>query len=1010
MKKKIFITSILAIFILSSIGYFIKITFADDTIKDGTYEIISTINNNIAWDITDGSYNDGTPIQLWDNYHVLQQRFIIRRKSNGYYTIKSSKTGKYLSTENDSPNWGTKIIQTTERESSRQEWSIQKQDNNTYNIISRCGNLNIDIPDWNCANGVKLQLWGNNSKSTAQRFTLRKIEEENLEEGTYQIVSTINSNISFDIENGSSGEGAKIQLWDNVYAKQQKFTLEYVQDGYYRIKSELSGKYLGIENNNTSWGANIVQQNKNNLEIQLWKFERMQDGSYNIASKHSGISIDIPNWNCNNGVKLQIWGTNENATAQRFFVIKEEKEQGFKTLENGKYRILSNANKIEAFDVDYGSNQNGAKIQLWQDFNKLQQKFELEYMNNGYYKIISSNSKKALTIASSDTRIGTQIIQQDSQNIDTQLWIIKKSSSGSYQIISKIGNMALTANNSRDGEKLVLGSRKENENNKFIFVNENPEAKAITPIEDGYYNITLNSGKTLEIVGAGFGDNQNAQIWDKSPVAHHKFHITKVQGTNYYKISAVHSAKYLQVYGNGIYVGTNVTQGYENNQENQYWYILDCGNGYVNIVSKLNSLYLQTTNRNNNGANIFTGYNDDSENCKFKLSNVNIVEAGPFEIQTKLDSNKVLDIDRGSSYNNANVQLWIPQNTNQERFTFEALTNDTYIIKNVKSGKVLTMDDTGNVVQYQNNQTINQKWKVIERGENYYSFKNMKNDYCIDLDNACTNNGTNVKTWWDNGNDAQKFQLISGYRKFYEEGTYGVSGKRKANQGGYNLEYYKIGQGSKKFFAAFSIHGFEDSYSHDGKELTYIANEFKNYLYNNISEKIVNEWTIYILPTLNPDGQRDGWSNNGPGRTTLYSYAPNNQGIDLNRCWSVGFVPQYNSRNYTGSEPFLAPEAAELRDFILNNSGSKNILIDTHGWLNETIGDDGIGKYYRNMFGISKHIYSYGKGYLVNWARSIANTRSMLLELPEVSSHSQTVNWNYAEKYIKATMNMLQEN
>ena len=112
---------------------------------------------------------------------------------------------------------------------------------------------------------------------------------------------------------------------------------------------------------------------------------------------------------------------------------------------------------------------------------------------------------------------------------------------------------------------------------------------------------------------------------------------------------------------------------------------------------------------------------------------------------------------------------------------------------------------------------------------------------------------------------------------------------------------------------------------------------------------------------------------------------------------------------YNGTAAFQAPEAAQLRDFVLGHQGSSNVLIDVHGWLNETIGDNGIGSYYRSEFGISKHIGTYGNGYLVNWARSIANTRSMLLELPNVTSHAQVVNWDYAGKFNRATMRLLND-
>ena len=304
---------------------------------------------------------------------------------------------------------------------------------------------------------------------------------------------------------------------------------------------------------------------------------------------------------------------------------------------------------------------------------------------------------------------------------------------------------------------------------------------------------------------------------------------------------------------------------------------------------------------------------------------------------------------------------------------------------------------------------IHKNGKFKKHGKGFYNLSSLANNLYLNVENADPTNGQNIEVCEDNGSDAQKFKFVTGYRKFYEKGIYGTSGKKQSNQGGYNLEYYKIGKGNKHLFTTFSIHGFEDSYYQDGSELTYIANQFNEYLNNNLLEELVNEWTIYIFPTLNPDGQYDGWTNNGPGRTTVYSYAPNNQGIDMNRGFSIGFKRMTSARNYTGTEAFQAPESAQLRDFILSHQGSSNILIDIHGWLNETIGDDVIGSYYRSECGISKHIGTYGNGYLVNWARSIPNTRSMLLELPNVTSHSQVVNRDYAGKFNRATMRLLND-
>ena len=238
-----------------------------------------------------------------------------------------------------------------------------------------------------------------------------------------------------------------------------------------------------------------------------------------------------------------------------------------------------------------------------------------------------------------------------------------------------------------------------------------------------------------------------------------------------------------------------------------------------------------------------------------------------------------------------------------------------------------------------------------------------------------------------------------------EEGTYGVSGlKSIGDSRGRDLKYYKIGDGPNVFFATFSVHGFEDLYSHDGKALTAIAEDFKNKLIQLQDLDLDKKWTIYIFPSVNPDGEYYGWSHNGPGRTTLTSQAPNNKGIDLNRCWHIAgttYKRYTSTRNYNGTAGFQAVEAQALREFLISHKSQtgKTVLVDLHGWLNETIGDNGIGSYYRTQYGISYHNSNYGTGYLINWARATLGARSVLVELPEYDANST--------KYINATLNML---
>ncbi|WP_283696795.1 M14 family zinc carboxypeptidase [Clostridium perfringens] len=164
--------------------------------------------------------------------------------------------------------------------------------------------------------------------------------------------------------------------------------------------------------------------------------------------------------------------------------------------------------------------------------------------------------------------------------------------------------------------------------------------------------------------------------------------------------------------------------------------------------------------------------------------------------------------------------------------------------------------------------------------------------------------------------------------------VYGTSGK------GRPLKVYKIGNGSKVLFAGFAIHG----------------------------------WTVYIAPCMNPDEVIVRGTNNGSGRCAVKSR------IDMNRCFPRGFTAQYNSRNYTGSNPLGAQEAVALKEFIekINRTVNELVVIDGHGWLGCTYGDSSITQYFTKQFEFS-HNGPSGGGYFSYWAQGLPRTRGLLL-------------------------------
>ncbi len=104
-----------------------------------------------------------------------------------------------------------------------------------------------------------------------------------------------------------------------------------------------------------------------------------------------------------------------------------------------------------------------------------------------------------------------------------------------------------------------------------------------------------------------------------------------------------------------------------------------------------------------------------------------------------------------------------------------------------------------------------------------------------------------------------------------------------------------------------------------------------------------------------------------------------------------------------------------------NRGSGKNVLVDIHGWFNQTVGNSNIGQYYWNSMGIpsSRHSYSYGQGYLIAWAKnspSLSQTNSnypglgadaCLLELTPTTDYSDSNMQSYGDKFFNGTINML---
>ena len=197
------------------------------------------------------------------------------------------------------------------------------------------------------------------------------------------------------------------------------------------------------------------------------------------------------------------------------------------------------------------------------------------------------------------------------------------------------------------------------------------------------------------------------------------------------------------------------------------------------------------------------------------------------------------------------------------------------------------------------------------------------------------------------------------------------------------------------------VHGFEDNWDKDGLELVKIGNA----LINSLASNGTNGWSVYVIPSANPDGLAEGYTKDGPGRCTIVG------GVDINRDFPIGFSAHGTQRCWSGDAPLSVNESKKLSELLLDikNKSDEMVVIDLHGWLGCAIGNPEIGQYFRNQFGFGQTGgYGEDSGYLIGWAKKVLGAKAALIELPTTTKSPQDViNGGYSQKVINAVNGIL---
>ena len=213
---------------------------------------------------------------------------------------------------------------------------------------------------------------------------------------------------------------------------------------------------------------------------------------------------------------------------------------GSEQLEEGIYKIVLATAPKQSLTVDGGKTWNGANVHIWEYVNTPQQQFRIKYDSKGYCEIIPINSNKRLDVVGWGNGANVDQWEYNGGN-DNQKWIIKKSSRGNYNIISKRKNLYLDAYQSKtnNGNNIEVYQKSGGNGQEFklelIKSDKGDKIEAKKTVEEGTYKIVMatSTNQSLTVDGGKTGNGANVHLWQYVNSEQQQFNLV-YDGKGYY--------------------------------------------------------------------------------------------------------------------------------------------------------------------------------------------------------------------------------------------------------------------------------------------------------------------------------------------------------------------------------------------------------------------------------------------------------------------------------------------
>ena len=239
-------------------------------ISNGGYFVTLAKKPNVALAVPGSKTAEGVQLaKASQSAKALNERFFVRKSSDGSILLQSCVSGLYLCERNG------KIVQRTMLNSKKLRW---KASWNGGFILTNVGTGH----ELALANGKAVA----STTGDAWEFTTTSI----IPDGTFT-VSNGESGVTMIVKNASKSNGAPLIMKTTGNAGAKAFVFQHLSGNVFKIKNAASDKYVEVKDGSTDEGAIVRQNAAKNAGLQKWKAMLDPDGGFVFTNRASGRAL-----------------------------------------------------------------------------------------------------------------------------------------------------------------------------------------------------------------------------------------------------------------------------------------------------------------------------------------------------------------------------------------------------------------------------------------------------------------------------------------------------------------------------------------------------------------------------------------------------------------------------------------------------------------------------------------------------------------------------------------------